>query len=283
MKTLRQLSELRTTLSVLRKSGMRVALVPTMGNLHAGHIHLVEQAHKYADFVVCTIFVNPMQFGMNEDLDSYPRTFDADCEKLSAAGCHLVFSPTVSEVYPNGIDAQTVVSVPRISKRHCGASRLGHFDGVATVVCKLFNMVQPDTALFGLKDYQQFGVISKMVEDLCIAVRLVGVATQRDERGLALSSRNGYLSQEQYQRAPALYRALLEAQTALEGGASLNHAQAQAKAQLSSQGFEIDYFNIAHATTLEPAVDYDNELVILAAVKLGTTRLIDNIRVTVKR
>jgi pantoate--beta-alanine ligase len=283
MNTLRLLNELRSTLTNQRENGMTIGLVPTMGNLHAGHIHLVEQACRQADFVVCTIFVNPMQFGENEDLDTYPRTFEEDCEKLSAAGCNLVFAPTVSEVYPNGIDAQTLVRVPEISERHCGTSRPGHFEGVSTVVCKLFNMVQPDVAHFGLKDYQQFMVISRMVEDLCIPVRLVGEATQRDSHGLALSSRNGYLTQEQAQRAPTLYKALQDAQASLEAGLSLIQVTDQANAQLTSQGFDLDYFNISHAYSLEPATDVDNELVILVAAKLGTTRLIDNIRVSVNR
>jgi len=283
MNILRQLSELRSTLTNQRKKGLTIGLVPTMGNLHAGHIHLVEQACKEADFVVCTIFVNPMQFGKSEDLDTYPRTFDADCEKLSAVGCNVLFAPTVAEVYPNGIDAQTIVRVPGISERHCGASRPGHFDGVSTVVCKLFNMVQPDTAHFGLKDYQQFMVISRMVEDLCIPVRLIGEATQRNSSGLALSSRNGYLTQDQAQGAPALYIALQDAKASLEAGAALGQVMDQAKVQLTSHGFDVDYFNISHAYSLEPATDVDDELVILVAAKLGTTRLIDNIRVSVSR
>lgn len=282
MEKLRLLADLRQTLSTQRNSGKTIALVPTMGNLHSGHIHLVEQARKHADFVVCTIFVNPMQFGKNEDLDSYPRTFEDDCEKLTAAGCELVFAPTVTEVYPNGLDTQTVVSVPALSTRHCGASRPGHFDGVSTVVCKLFNMVQPDVALFGLKDYQQFMVIRKMVEDLCMPVRIVGEPTQRDTRGLALSSRNGYLSQDQMQCAPALYASLEQARNALSAGNSSASVELSAKEFLADQGFDVDYFNISHAYTLEPARPTDKEIVILAAARLGSTRLIDNMRFTLE-
>lgn len=282
MDKLRLLKELQTVLAKQRISGKKIGLVPTMGNLHAGHIHLVEQARKQADFVVCTIFVNPMQFGQNEDLDAYPRTYDADCEKLSAAGCDLVFAPTVAQVYPNGLETQTVVSVPALSTRHCGASRPGHFDGVSTVVCKLLNMVNPDIAVFGLKDYQQFRVITKMVEDLCMAVQLIGEPTQRDARGLALSSRNGYLSSEQLHRAPALNESLVNAHKALTSGTAISLVEKQAKEFLAARGFEVDYFNISHAFTLEPAARNDTELVILAAAKLGSTRLIDNLRLTLK-
>ncbi|MDX1491166.1 MAG: pantoate--beta-alanine ligase [Pseudohongiellaceae bacterium] len=280
MDKIRKISELRAAVKSQRQQGKKIVLVPTMGNLHAGHIHLVKQARLHGDFVVCTIFVNPMQFGANEDLDAYPRTFEQDCEKLEAAHCDLVFSPTVTEVYPRGLEGQSVVSVPQLSTRHCGASRPGHFDGVSTVVCKLFNMVQPDSAVFGLKDYQQFMVITKMVEDLCIPVQLIGEPTQRDSSGLALSSRNGYLSEQQLAVAPGLYRTLLDAQSSLEAGNEARAVEEQAKHALSNKGFELDYFNISDAFTLEPAQSGNKEVVILAAAKLGSTRLIDNIRVS---
>lgn len=281
MRLVHHISELRRLVAEARAAGQRIALVPTMGNLHAGHIHLVEQARQYGETVVCTIFVNPMQFGKNEDLDAYPRTLAEDTRQLQAARCDILFAPSVAEVYPLGLEQQTVVSVPGVSARHCGASRPGHFDGVATVVSKLFNMVQPDTALFGLKDYQQFMVITKMVADLCIPVRLVGVETQRAPSGLALSSRNGYLSADEQQRAPALRRALLDASADLTDGASIASVEARAHAALAEAGFRVDYFNIAHAETLEPAAPEDSNLVILAAAWMGTTRLIDNIRLTI--
>lgn len=279
MELIHHISALRHFVQAHRLAGKRVALVPTMGNLHAGHIRLVEEARKHGELVVCSIFVNPMQFGANEDLDAYPRTLDADMTKLRAAGCDCVFAPTVAEVYPNGLQRQTVVSVPGVSVRHCGASRPGHFDGVATVVSKLFNMVQPDTALFGLKDYQQFMVISKMVADLCMAVQLVGVETQRETSGLALSSRNGYLSAEEKQRASTLYKVLRLSAEQLRAGIAVTDVEAQARTLLESVGFKPDYFNVCHAQTLEPASNTDRDLVILAAAWMGKTRLIDNVRV----
>ncbi|MGB4247100.1 MAG: pantoate--beta-alanine ligase, partial [Pseudohongiellaceae bacterium] len=240
---------------------------------------LVEEARRHGDIVVCTIFVNPMQFGPNEDLDAYPRTLDADMTKLREAGCDCVFAPNVAEVYPHGLQQQTVVSVPGISARHCGASRPGHFDGVATVVSKLFNMVEPDTALFGLKDYQQFMVITRMVADLCMPVQLVGVETQREESGLALSSRNGYLSADEKQRASKLFQVLQHSAKQLLAGDANADVEAKAMTALQAVGFRPDYFSVCHAQTLEPASYSDHDLVILAAAWMGKTRLIDNIRV----
>lgn len=279
MDLITHISELRALLNNHRKAGRRIVLVPTMGNLHSGHIHLVNEAHRYGDVVVCTIFVNPMQFGKNEDLDAYPRTLEQDRQKLAAAGCNVLFAPPVSEIYPLGLEQQTVVSVPRVSERHCGASRPGHFDGVATVVSKLFNLVQPDTALFGLKDYQQFMVITKMVSDLCIPITLIGVETQRESSGLALSSRNGYLTADEKQRAAVLYQALLESRTRLQAGAPIDSVESMARVQLEQAGFRPDYFSVCDARTLEPAQVHDNDLVILAAAWMGKTRLIDNLRV----
>lgn len=279
MDLITHINDLRTFLSGHRKAGRRIAVVPTMGNLHRGHIHLVSEAHRYGDVVVCTIFVNPMQFGKNEDLDAYPRTLEQDRQKLEAAGCTVLFAPPVSEIYPLGLEQQTVVSVPKMSERYCGASRPGHFDGVATVVSKLFNLVQPDTALFGLKDYQQFMVITKMVADLCFPINLVGVETQRESSGLALSSRNGYLTSDEKQRAAALYQTLLESRIRLQGGASIGSVEALARAQLEQAGFRPDYFSVCEARSLEPAQAHDSDLVILAAAWMGKTRLIDNLRV----
>lgn len=274
------IKDLRAALDAQRTQGRRVAFVPTMGNLHAGHIRLVEEARQHGDVVVCSIFVNPLQFGKNEDLDAYPRTLDADMAQLRTAGCDVLFTPTIGEMYPQGLDAQTIVSVPGVTERHCGASRPGHFDGVATVVSKLFNMVQPQTALFGLKDYQQFQVISHMVADLCMPIALVGVPTQREPTGLALSSRNGYLSAAQKARAAALYLALQQAAASLQNGDSIASVELQAGQQLEAAGFRLDYFTVCHAATLEPASPEDRSLVILAAAWMGTTRLIDNIALT---
>lgn len=278
MHTLNQIGALRESLTQQRQQGKRIALVPTMGNLHAGHIYLVEQARLYADRVVCSIFVNPMQFGQNEDLEAYPRTLAQDTEKLVTAGCDYLFTPTVAEMYPLGLAQHTVVSVPGLSSRHCGASRPGHFDGVATVVSKLFNMVQPHTALFGLKDYQQFRVIEKMVADLCIPIQIIGVPTQREASGLALSSRNGYLTPLQKEKASALNATLRWASLALQSGAERATVEDQARQRLVAADFQVDYFNVCDANTLELAQTSDTDLVILAAAWMGKTRLIDNLR-----
>lgn len=272
------MAPLRQAIATNKHSSHRIVFVPTMGNLHAGHVRLVEEARNHGDFVVCSIFVNPLQFGPTEDLDAYPRTLAADIEKLEAAHCDLLFTPSVAEIYPQGLAAQTIVSVPGISRRHCGNSRPGHFDGVATVVNKLFNMVQPDVALFGLKDYQQLQVIRHMVADLCMPIELVGVPTQRESSGLALSSRNGYLSTEEKARAPVLYRCLQEAGQALKQRADIASVEAAAKRKLTELGFVPDYFSVCHADTLEPAQAQDRRLVILAAAWLGKTRLIDNLQ-----
>ena len=194
MRTLQDINELRATLRNYRLKGQRIALVPTMGNLHAGHLALIATARQHADVVVSSLFVNPMQFGANEDLDAYPRTIEEDKAKLISVGADAVFLPSVAEMYPAGLDAQTFVEVPGISDSHCGASRPGHFRGVATVVTKLFNMVQPDDAFFGEKDFQQLQVIRALARDLSMAVTIHGVPTEREASGLAMSSRNGYLS-----------------------------------------------------------------------------------------
>jgi len=280
MQEFSRIQELRTALWAERQQGRRIAFVPTMGNLHAGHIRLVEEARHHGEVVVCSIFVNPLQFGRNEDLDAYPRTLAADRERLQAAACDVLFTPSVGEIYPHGLDAQTIVSVPGISQRHCGASRPGHFDGVATVVSKLFNMVQPQTALFGLKDYQQFQVIRHMVADLCMPIALEGIATQREPSGLALSSRNGYLCAEERERAAALYQTLLQAGSDLQRGATIASVEARSRLQLEAAGFRPDYFTVCHADTLEPANPEDRSRVILAAAWMGRTRLIDNLVLT---
>jgi len=246
--------------------------------LHSGHATLVTKAAQQADFVVASIFVNPLQFGAGEDLDKYPRTLAADQEKLLQAGCNLLFAPTVEEMYPDGMNGQTRVSVPQLSEGLCGASRPGHFEGVATVVSKLFNMVQPDMAVFGQKDYQQLAVIRAMVRDLNMPIQIIGEPTVRAEDGLALSSRNGYLSEEQRAVAPVLYRALSQIATAIKGG---DHDFARLRAehiqQIEAAGLRMDYLEVRQGVHLRPATAEDRDVVILVAAYLGATRLIDNL------
>ncbi len=279
MRTYTTNAQLQRALRDKRVQGQSIAFVPTMGNLHEGHLDLVRKARELCDFVVVSIFVNPMQFGQNEDLDAYPRTLMADKEKLFAEGVQVLFAPTAEEIYPEGLGVQTAVSVPVLSDTLCGASRPGHFTGVATVVTKLFNIVQPDVAVFGEKDFQQLSIIRKMVRDLCLPIKIVGVPTARAEDGLALSSRNGYLTEEQRKRAPELNRILMEVRDAIACGFD-NYAELEAHARLKliQAGFEPDYFEIRDARTLGEVTTDTEEVAILAAAKLGKPRLIDNVR-----
>lgn len=278
MNTVKTVLDLRAAVARARSEGKRIGLTPTMGNLHSGHVALVSKAVQRADFVVATIFVNPLQFGPNEDLATYPRTLAADQEKLLQAGCHLLFTPTVEEMYPHGMADQTLVSVPHLSEGLCGASRPGHFDGVATVVSKLFNMVQPDLAVFGEKDFQQLAVIRAMVRDLNMPIKIIGEPTVRADDGLALSSRNGYLSPEQRAAAPALYRVISQIGTAIRAGEQdFVRLLEDGRRELEAAGFRIDYLEIRDASSLRPATAKDSDLVILAAAFLGKTRLIDNL------
>ncbi|MEQ5837350.1 pantoate--beta-alanine ligase [Marinobacter sp. NFXS9] len=280
MRTVHTIKELRALLNSHRQHGHRVGLVPTMGNLHAGHISLVEKALLQADVVVTSIFVNPMQFGAGEDLETYPRTLRDDQEKLEAAGNHIVFAPSVEEVYPHGLVQQTQVSVPVVSEGHCGASRPGHFDGVSTVVSMLFNMVQPDVAVFGEKDFQQLAVIRKMVADLFMPVEIVGAPTHREEDGLARSSRNGYLNEQERAIAPTLFQTLqTTAQALKDGDRDFATLESDAQTRLTEAGFRPDYYNIVNSLTLKPAKKDDTQITILAAAFLGTTRLIDNLSI----
>ncbi|MCW1935898.1 pantoate--beta-alanine ligase [Pseudomonas sp. MDMC_285] len=284
MTTVKTLRELRAAIAQARAEGKQIGFVPTMGNLHAGHVSLVQIAAQRADFVVASIFVNPLQFGAGEDLDTYPRTLAADQEKLLAAGCHLLFHPDVAEIYPHGMGDQARVIVPGVSEGLCGASRPGHFEGVATVVTKLFNMVQPDLAVFGEKDYQQLAVIRALVQDLNMPIQIIGAPTQRAEDGLALSSRNGYLSEEQRAAAPALYRGLQAIAEELQRGAR-DYARLidSAQAKQRGAGFIPDYLEIRNAVNLRPAQLDDHHLVVLTAAQLGSTRLIDNLVVELPR
>jgi pantoate--beta-alanine ligase len=272
---IRNLASLRTALAELRAEGEMIALVPTMGALHDGHMALVEGAKHRAAHVVVSIFVNPKQFGPNEDLAAYPRREARDAEMLEAAGVAILWAPPVGEMYPPGF--ATNVAVEKLGDGLCGAARPGHFDGVATVVAKLFNQVRPDIAVFGEKDWQQLAIVRRMASDLDMGIHIVGLPTRRAADGLALSSRNAYLSAEDRTAARALPRALGEAATAIERGDDVSTVLTRAKAQLAVAGFgEIDYLSLVDAATLEPMTRLDRAARLLAAARIGGTRLIDN-------
>lgn len=280
MQTTQDISKLRSLITTWRQQGLKIAFVPTMGNLHEGHIALVEKARKLGDKVVASIFVNPMQFGANEDIDNYPRTMAADQAKLIAAGCDLLFTPTPNIIYPKGLDKQTYVEVPNVSDGYCGESRPGHFRGVSTIVCKLFNLVQPDIACFGMKDYQQVQVIQTMVEDLSMPIEIVPVATVREASGLALSSRNNYLTAEEKKIAPALAQNIQWLAAEIAHNSDFIGLAKKAAGFIDNAGLKTDYIHICHARTLQPASEDDKELVILAAAHCGKARLIDNLQVS---
>jgi pantoate--beta-alanine ligase len=278
MITEHSVAELRKRVARWRAIDQKVALVPTMGNLHAGHIALVKRAQQLADRVVVSVFVNPLQFGPKEDFGAYPRTPDADKVQLAVAGTDLLFMPELDEVYPGGMDKVSRVEVPAFDGILDGASRPGHFTGVATVVSKLFNMVQPDVAIFGEKDYQQLLVIKRFTADLCIPIQVLGHPTVREADGLAMSSRNQYLSKAERAQAPLLRKVLSETGALLrEGKTDFAKLQADAAKRLDAGGFQTDYVEIRHAETLAPAVAGDKLLVVLAAARLGKARLIDNL------
>jgi len=274
--------ELRELLEEWRHHGEHVALVPTMGNLHAGHLSLVELAREHAERVVVTVFVNPTQFGEGEDFDDYPRTLKRDTQRLRKCEPDALFVPGVETVYPFGIDKATLVSVPGLTKNFCGASRPGHFDGVTTVVARLFALVQPDVAIFGQKDYQQQLVIRHMTEDLSLPIRIITAPTVREPDGLAMSSRNQYLSETERAIAPELHRALQSIGSELQNGKrNFDELEQDALERLKAAGFVPDYVAIRRAENLEvPDRDCD-EIVVLAAAHLGKARLIDNIVVTI--
>lgn len=278
MQIINTIDELKSIL----KSQSNVAFVPTMGNLHAGHIQLVEVAKQHARCVVVSIFVNPLQFGPTEDLTSYPRSLEADCEKLKAAGASIVFTPSVVEMYQDfdgiNLNQTMTITLPPIANELCGASRPGHFAGVATVVMKLFNMVQPSIAVFGQKDFQQLFIIKQMVKQFNLAINVIGVNTVREPSGLAMSSRNSYLTNEQRASANQLNSALQGiVQSVKSGNRDYSQLEQQAKSTLNSQGWVADYISIRTNLTLLPASSTDKDLVILGAAKLGSTRLIDNL------
>jgi pantoate--beta-alanine ligase len=272
MQIIHTVSELRARLA----KEAPVGLVPTMGNLHAGHIHLVELAKQHAQCVVVSIFVNPLQFGVNEDLANYPRTLAEDCAKLEAAGADVVFAPSEKEMYP--VPQTMMVEPPAIASELCGASRPGHFRGVATVVLKLFNIVQPQVAVFGKKDFQQLFIIRELVRQLNLPIDIVASETQREASGLAMSSRNGYLSATERAMAAELHRVLQQlVKTVQAGQKEYAAAEALAVAALEQSGWDVDYISVRSASTLLPAIPAEQDLVVLGAARLGRTRLIDNL------
>jgi pantoate--beta-alanine ligase len=278
MQICRTFAEIRSAVGGWRVSGERTVFVPTLGNLHDGHLQLVRLARHHGQRVVASIFVNPLQFGKNEDYALYPRTLDADIEKLQSVGCDALFCPGDREIYPNGVEQQTTVAVPTMTDILCGATRPGHFTGVTTIVAKLFNIVQPDAAVFGIKDFQQLAVVRRMVEDLCMPIEIIEAPVARAADGLALSSRNGYLDEHERAIAPALYRSLVDArQRIARGDHDYPLIEAETRVDLLRAGLRPDYFSIRCARTLEPAASTDRELVVLAAAWLGRTRLIDNV------
>jgi len=269
---------LRAQLSTWRERGATIALVPTMGALHDGHISLIRLAKVQADRVVASVFVNPRQFGVGEDFDAYPRTELADAQRLTEAGCDLMYAPTAAEMYPDGFS--TTVSVRGVSEGLCGAERPGHFDGVATVVSKLLIQAAPDVAIFGEKDYQQLAVIRRLTRDLDLSAKIIGAPIARAPDGLALSSRNAYLDANERARAPRLHQVLAETALGLTAGGSVRPVEQAARAALAASGFDqVDYLEVRNADTLQPPPDgpITRTVRVLAAVRLGRTRLIDNV------
>ncbi|HHQ42569.1 MAG TPA: pantoate--beta-alanine ligase [Chromatiales bacterium] len=278
MRVARDIAALEAALAPWRAAGDRIVLVPTMGNLHEGHLSLVDRARRLGDRVVVTLFVNPMQFGPGEDFERYPRTFEEDRRLLEARGADLLFAPETAELYPRGHGRTTAVEVPELSSILCGAFRPGHFRGVATVVAKLYNLVRPQVAVFGEKDYQQLVILRRMTEDLNFPVEVVGAPTVREPDGLAMSSRNRYLTAEERARAPLLYRTLRRVvERVREGARDLAAVEAEAMAALAAAGFRPEYVSVRRAGDLAPPAPGDRSLVVLAAAHLGSARLIDNI------
>ncbi|MDC0640773.1 pantoate--beta-alanine ligase [Porticoccaceae bacterium] len=283
MKVFHTVTGLRDALNKDRRQGLRIGFVPTMGNLHDGHLALITQARETNDIVVCSIFVNALQFGLNEDWDKYPRTYESDCDKLREAGCDYLFHPDDIEMYPNGLDTQSRVICPTMTDVLCGASRPGHFEGVTTVVSKLFNIVQPDEAIFGIKDYQQLAVIRRMAEDLCMPVQISAAPIHRESDGLAMSSRNSYITDDERPRVTVLKQSLeWIAEQIGAGNKDFNQLEASARQKIIEAGFSIDYVTISNSKTLDPAANDDLEITILGAMFTEAARLIDNLSVDLK-
>ena len=281
IETISELAALRERVSQWHREGLRVGFVPTMGNLHEGHFSLVSLARQHADRVVASVFVNPTQFGPNEDFARYPRTPEADAKGLGAAGWDVMWLPSVETMYPYGVEATVRVQVPAVSETLEGAHRPGHFDGVATVVSRLFNQVQPDVAVFGRKDYQQLAVIRYMVRDLAFPIELIGADIVREANGLAMSSRNQYLSAGEREQAAAIHRCLQAMRESVQAGQAREAVEAQAKDTLVAAGFEPDYAVIRRQDLTEPGAGEGGAQVALIAARLGRTRLIDNLEFVV--
>jgi len=280
MQVFHHIDSLRKALAEERKAGKRIGFVPTMGNLHDAHIALVKIAQQKADVVVTSIFVNPLQFGLNEDWDKYPRTLAADSAKLEAAQCDYLFCPSDREIYPNGMSEQTRVIVPTMTDVLCGASRPGHFEGVTTVVTKLFNIVQPDLAVFGVKDFQQLAVIRRMVEDLCIPIDIVAGDIVREPDGLAMSSRNGFITGDERPKVAILNQTLNKIKDKIATGErDFGKMIAAGRDDIERAGFRIDYLSICNSRTLDMAAHDDREITILGAMYTSGARLIDNVSV----
>lgn len=278
MQTFHHIHSLRETLMQVRSQGKTIGFVPTMGNLHQAHLALVELAQQRCDVVVASIFVNRLQFGLNEDWDKYPRTLSDDAEKLRSVDCDYLFCPEEQEMYPNGMDTQARVIVPTMADILCGASRPGHFEGVTTVVAKLFNIVQPDVAVFGLKDFQQLAIIRRMVQDLCMPIEIVVGEIVRESDGLAMSSRNGYLTPQERPLVNQLHLSLVwVCEQVLSGRRDFVALEEAAKEQIVQAGFKPDYVTVCESRSLNPAASDDAELTVLGAMYTAGARLIDNV------
>jgi pantoate--beta-alanine ligase len=281
MRVFHTVSGLRDALKASRLKGLRIGFVPTMGNLHDGHLALVKQARSSCDIVVCSIFVNALQFGLNEDWDKYPRTYQEDCDKLRDSGCDYLFHPDDTEMYPNGLDTQSRVICPSMTDVLCGASRPGHFEGVTTVVSKLFNIVQPDEAIFGIKDYQQLAVIRRMAEDLCMPVQITAAPIHREADGLAMSSRNSYITEDERPKVVVLKQSLEWVAEQIKSGArNFTELEATAAQRIADAGFKTDYITVSNSKTLYPAAEDDLEITILGAIFTNAARLIDNLSIS---
>ena len=281
MKVFHTVNGLRDDLNKDRRQGLRIGFVPTMGNLHDGHLALIKQARESNDVVICSIFVNALQFGLNEDWDKYPRTYQGDCDKLREAGCDYLFHPDDIEMYPNGLDTQSRVICPTMTDVLCGASRPGHFEGVTTVVSKLFNIVQPDEAIFGIKDYQQLAVIRRMAEDLCMPIQISSAPIHREVDGLAMSSRNSYITVEERPLVTVLKDSLEWIAAEIKAGnRDFSALEETAKARINEAGFKIDYITVCNSKTLDLAANDDIEITILGAMFTEAARLIDNLSIT---